>query len=162
MKVQYAAALGVGALRFVTVTTTTAQTQQILVYSDDAQTRSTIIAALGRRVSAEGPPISTREVATEPALRGYLDASVREIARGEPGISLIILDGEATPAGGMGIARTIKDEVFDAPKTLLIIGRADDAWLASWSRADAVISHPIDPFVLAGAVARLLAQTDRV
>ena len=162
MKVRCAAALGIRALRFGIVTTTTAQTQHILVYSDDSQTRSAIIDALGRRVTAEGPPISSREVATEPALRGYLDASVREIARGEPGISLIILDGEATPAGGMGIARTIKDEIFNAPKTLLIIGRADDAWLASWSRADAVISHPIDPFVLAGAVARLLAQTDPV
>ena len=162
MQGQCAAALGGRAVRFGTVTKTTAQTQEVLVYSDDAQTRATIIAALGRRVSAEGPLISTREVATEPALRGYLDASVREIARGEPGVSLIILDGEATPAGGMGIARTIKDEIFNAPKTLLIIGRPDDAWLASWSRADAVISHPIDPFVLAGAAARLLAQTDPI
>ena len=141
------------------MTTTTAQTQQILVYSDDAQTRAEIIAALGRRLSADGPLISSREVATEPALREYLDVSAREIGRGEPGISLIILDGEATPAGGMGIARTIKDEIFNAPKTLLIIGRPDDAWLASWSRADAVISHPIDPFKLAAAASRLLAQT---
>lgn len=140
----------------------TTQIQQILVYSDDARTRASIIAALGRRLSAEGPLVTTTEVATEPALRSALDASVREVGRGEAGISLVILDGEATPAGGMGIARTIKDEIFGAPKILLIIGRPDDAWLASWSMADAVISHPIDPFVLAGAAARLIRQSDPI
>jgi CheY-like chemotaxis protein len=136
------------------------QTQQILVYSDDARTRASIIAALGRRPSANGPLVSATEVATEPALMAALDASARQVSKGEAGISLVILDGEATPAGGMGIARAIKDEIFSAPKILLVIGRPSDAWLASWSRADAVVSHPIDPFVLAGAAARLLGQAD--
>jgi hypothetical protein len=122
------------------------QTQQILVYSDDARTRASIIAALGRRPSANGPLVSATEVATEPALMAALDASARQVSKGE--------------AGGMGIARAIKDEIFSAPKILLVIGRPSDAWLASWSRADAVVSHPIDPFVLAGAAARLLGQAD--
>lgn len=128
------------------------------MYSDDLRTRASIIAALGRRPSADGLLVSTTEVATEPALMAALDSSAREVRRGEPGISLVILDGEATPAGGMGIARAIKDEIFNAPKILLVIGRPSDAWLASWSRADEVISHPIDPFVLAAAAARLLGQ----
>lgn len=138
----------------------TSKTQQILVYSDDAITRAAIVAALGRRPSAHGLPVSTTEIATEPALMAALDESARAIRRGQPGIDLVILDGEATPAGGMGIARAIKDEIFDAPKILLVIGRPGDAWLASWSRADAVVSHPIDPFALASAAATLLGQID--
>jgi hypothetical protein len=138
----------------------TNQTHQILVYSDDALTRASIIAAIGQRPSAQGPLVSAAEVATEPALMVALDASARQVGKGEAGISLVILDGEATPAGGMGIARAIKDEIFSAPKILLVIGRPSDAWLASWSRADAVVSQPIDPFVLAGAAARLLGQAD--
>jgi len=146
------------------VPTSSEQTQQIaqevIVYSDDAQTRATIISALGRRPSANGPLVSTTEIATEPALMAALDASARQVNRGEQGVSLVILDGEATPAGGMGIARAIKDEIFNAPKILLVVGRPSDAWLASWSRADSVIGHPIDPFVLAGAAAGLLGQID--
>lgn len=140
--------------------TPTDTTQQILVYSDNAQTRASVIAAIGRRPSADGPLVSMTEIATEPALMAALDASADEISRSGAGISLVILDGEATPAGGMGIARAIKDEIFNAPKILLVIGRASDAWLASWSRADAIVAHPIDPSVLAGAAARLLGQFD--
>jgi hypothetical protein len=39
---------------------------------------------------------------------------------------------------------------------LLVIGRPDDRWLATWSRADAVISHPIDPVALARELAVLM------
>ena len=37
-----------------------------------------------------------------------------------------------------------------------MIGRADDRWLATWSKADAVISHPIDPVALARELAALM------
>jgi hypothetical protein len=39
---------------------------------------------------------------------------------------------------------------------LLVIGRADDRWLATWSRADAVVSHPIDAVALARELATLM------
>ncbi len=39
---------------------------------------------------------------------------------------------------------------------LLVIGRVDDGWLATWSRADAVVSHPIEPSALAVALAGLM------
>ena len=57
----------------------------------------------------------------------------------------MVLDGEAQPAGGMGVSRQAKDEIYNCPPVLLVIGRADDRWLATWSKADAVVSHPIDP-----------------
>jgi DNA-binding response OmpR family regulator len=78
-------------------------------------------------------------------------------------VDLCILDGEAVPAGGLGICRQIKDEIFRCPPVLVLIGRPQDGWLATWSRADGVVTHPLDPIVVANAVAALvrfrLAQT---
>ena len=71
---------------------------------------------------------------------------------------LLILDGEAAPAGGMGICRQLKDEIYQCPPILVLVGRPQDAWLATWSRADAVVGHPIDAITLADAVARLLRR----
>jgi DNA-binding response OmpR family regulator len=95
------------------------------------------------------PEAEGLEVATHPALIRLLDAG---------GADVMVLDGEAQPSGGMGICRQAKDEIYDCPPVLLIIGRADDGWLATWSRADAVVSHPIDPAALAGALAGLMRQ----
>jgi hypothetical protein len=39
---------------------------------------------------------------------------------------------------------------------LVLIGRPQDAWLATWSRAEAAVPHPIDPIRLADAVTELL------
>lgn len=72
------------------------------------------------------------------------------------GIDLAILDGEATPAGGMGIARQMKDELYQAPPALVLTGRPQDAWLATWSRAEAVVNRPLEPIRLAEAVIDLL------
>jgi DNA-binding response OmpR family regulator len=89
------------------------------------------------------------ECATEPAVIAAVDAG---------GIDLGILDGEATPAGGMGICRQLKDEIFECPPVLVLTGRVQDAWLAAWSRADGVVPHPIDPAVLAATAADLLRR----
>jgi hypothetical protein len=35
---------------------------------------------------------------------------------------------------------------------LVLTGRPQDAWLATWSRADAAVPHPLDPRALADAV----------
>ena len=67
-----------------------------------------------------------------------------------------MLDGEAVPVGGMGVCRQIKDEIFHCPPVLLLIGRPQDAWLATWSRADAAVTLPVDPVEFADALAALL------
>ncbi len=71
-------------------------------------------------------------------------------------ISLAILDGEAVPAGGMGIAKQLKDEIFHCPPVVVLTGRPQDAWLATWSRAEAAVPHPIDPIQLAEAVIAIM------
>jgi len=95
------------------------------------------------------PTIDYVEVATAPIVVDKLDAG---------GIDLAILDGEASPAGGMGVAKQLKDEIADCPPILVLTGRPDDAWLASWSRAEASVPQPIDPIELSSAVIALLRR----
>jgi DNA-binding response OmpR family regulator len=120
---------------------------RVLVYSDDINTRSDIMLSLGKRPHPDLPEVEYAEAATEPVVWQLLDAG---------DIDLAILDGEAVPAGGMGIARQMKDEIYQAPPALVITGRPQDAWLATWSKAEAAVPHPIDPLQLADAVIRLL------
>ncbi|MGW1345450.1 Rv3143 family two-component system response regulator [Kribbella sp. NPDC002412] len=122
---------------------------KVLVYSDDRTTRESVRLALGKRPAADLPVVEYVECATEPAVIKTMDKG---------GIDLAILDGEAVPAGGMGIARQLKDEIFQCPPVLVITGRPQDAWLATWSRAEAAVSHPIDPIRLAEVTADLLRQ----
>jgi hypothetical protein len=56
----------------------------------------------------------------------------------------------------MGIAKQLKDEIYRCPPILVLIGRPQDAWLATWSRAEAAVPHPLDPVRLAEAVTALL------
>ncbi|MGH3473071.1 MAG: hypothetical protein ACRDPG_13635 [Nocardioidaceae bacterium] len=120
---------------------------KVLVYSDDANTRAEVLLSLGKRPHADLPALEYLECATEPVVIQTMDAG---------GIDLAILDGEAVPVGGMGICRQLKDEIFRCPPILVLTGRRDDAWLATWSRADASVPHPIDSIQLAEAVTRLL------
>lgn len=122
---------------------------KVAVYSHDPDTRTRVRLAIGSRPAADVPEAEVTEVATHPALMRMLDDGEFDV---------MVLDGEAQPAGGMGICRQAKDEISSCPPVLLIIGRADDGWLATWSRADAVVSHPIDPVALAEALAGLMRQ----
>ena len=117
----------------------------ILLYASDRLTRENVRLALGRRV-ARDLAVSVVEVATQAAAVTAMDAG---------GVDLAILDGEAVP-GGMGLCRQLKDEVFGCPPALVLTARRDDAWLATWSRADGVLSHPVDPLRLPEVVAGLL------
>jgi DNA-binding response OmpR family regulator len=120
---------------------------RILVYSDNPRTREAVQLALGRRIHPELPELSYVDVATGPMVIKHMDAG---------GFDLVILDGEASPTGGLGIAKQLKDEIDDCPPVLVLTGRPDDAWLANWSRAEAAVPHPIDPIRLGDAVVSLL------
>jgi DNA-binding response OmpR family regulator len=121
----------------------------ILVYSDNARTREKVRSALGKRVHPDLPELTYVDVATAPVVIQHLDAG---------DVDLAILDGEAAPAGGMGLAKQLKDEIANCPPILVLTGRPDDAWLAKWSRAEAAVPHPIDPIQLGEAVAGLLRE----
>lgn len=121
----------------------------VLLYSDDSATRDAVRVGVGRRPAKDVEIVAWRECATAPA--------VIEAVENEQ-YDLLILDGEATPAGGLGLTRQLKNEIEDCPKVLVLTGRAADGWLASWSQAEAAVPHPIDPLVLAGAIATLARQ----
>ena len=127
--------------------------KHIIVYSDDSTVRASVISALGKRAAKDLPEHEIREFATAPALRAYIDT--KNLSGGFRA-DLFILDGETSPEGGLGVARQLKDEVFNCPPVLVITGRQEDSWLAAWSMAEASVVHPIDPFTLAKTAAELL------
>ncbi|MEU9380676.1 hypothetical protein AB0D38_06655 [Streptomyces sp. NPDC048279] len=124
-------------------------TATVLVYSDDSNTREQVRLASGRRPAPDVPFVEFLECATPQAV-------VTELDKG--GIDVCVLDGEAVPLGGMGVCRQIKDEIFNCPPVLLLIGRPQDAWLATWSRADAAVTLPVEPVEFAASLAALLRQ----
>jgi DNA-binding response OmpR family regulator len=121
---------------------------RILLYSDDRTVREQVRLAVGPRLRAHAPQIEWHEVATPSAVIEAADSERWD---------LVVLDGEADKSGGMGLARQLKNEVYECPPLLVLTGRADDAWLASWSLADAVVARPLDPMRVQGTVAGLLA-----
>jgi DNA-binding response OmpR family regulator len=119
----------------------------VLVYSDDANIRASVLRALGKRPATDLPPLEYVEVATDWAV-------IDRVSKGD--IDLAILDGEAVPAGGMGVCRTIKEEIYQSPPIMVLLGRPQDRWLANWSQADGAVAHPLDPIATAKAVTDLL------
>jgi CheY-like chemotaxis protein len=124
-----------------------ARSHTVLVYSDDTAVRDAVRTAIGRRPANDLGRVEWLECATGPEVIAAVDAG---------GIDLCVLDGEAWPTGGLGLAKQMKDELDDCPPTLVLIARRDDAWLATWSEADAVVAHPIDAPELTSAAAELL------
>lgn len=122
----------------------------VLLYSDDVTTRDAVRVGVGRRPAKDVEISQWRECATAPAV---LDA----VASGQ--YDLVILDGEAAPVGGLGLCRQLKNEIPDCPPVIVLTGRPQDGWLASWSRAEAAVPQPIDPLELAGAMAGVVRST---
>lgn len=119
---------------------------QVLLYSDDSSTRDAVRLGVGSRPAKDVRIAGWHECATAPAVIEAADAG---------GYDLLILDGEASPVGGLGLCRQLKNEIFDCPPILVLTGRPQDGWLAAWSQADQAVSHPLDPFALCTAIARL-------
>jgi DNA-binding response OmpR family regulator len=123
-------------------------TSTVLLYSDDAAVRERMRLAIGTRPAAD---LTVRfvEAATQGEVIRLVDGT---------DIDLLVLDGEAAPAGGLGIARQLKDEIDDCPPTCVVIARAADRWLAAYARVDATLMHPLDPMTTGQTVAEMLRQ----
>ena len=123
----------------------------VLVYSDSAATRDAVRTAVGRRPSSDLGRVEYVEAATNAEVLAAVDGG---------GVDVVVLDGEARPTGGLGIAKQLKDELADCPPTLVLVARAGDSWLASWSLADAVLSLPVDAPKVCQAVVDLIKQRE--
>ena len=122
------------------------QVLSVLLYSSNASTRESVRLAVGRRAAADLPPVQWLECATSDAVVAAADAG---------GQDLLVLDGESSPVGGMGLCKQLKDEIYHCPPILVLTGRPQDAWLATWSRADFAVPLPVDPVAIVEAVALL-------
>ncbi len=122
-------------------------THLVVVYSDDPAVRDQVRGALGRRPAGDLGRVEYVELATGEQVVARVD---------QGGVDLVVLDGEAWPTGGMGLAKQMKDELADCPPTLVLVARKVDAWLATWSQADGVVAHPLDPVEITGVAAELL------
>jgi DNA-binding response OmpR family regulator len=121
----------------------------VLVYSNSADVRAQVRTAVGRRPAPDSGRIDWVECATNAEVVEQLD---------EGDLDLVVLDGEAQPTGGAGLARQFKNEIDDCPPIVVLIARSQDAWMASWSLADAVIRQPLDPVEAAAVVAEQLRR----
>ncbi len=126
------------------------ETLTVLVFSHRPEVREAIIMAVGRRPAPDLPRVRFHEASGIAEVLQAADA-------GE--IDLAILDGEAQPTGGMGVSRQLKNEIDDCPPIIVTVRRRDDRWLATWSQADAVLVHPLDPLLAAETVADVLRRS---
>ena len=125
---------------------TSDSTSTVLLYSDDPKVRDRMRLAMGTRPAAD---LTVR----------FIDATTQgEVVRlvDSTDIDLLVLDGEAQPAGGLGISRQLKDEFDDCPPTVVVIARAADRWLAAYASVDATLTHPLDPMTTGQTVAAML------
>jgi DNA-binding response OmpR family regulator len=118
----------------------------VLLYSDDVTTRDAVRVNVGRRPARDVEVTAWRECATAAAVIEAVESSRFDV---------LVLDGEAAPMGGLGLCRQLKNEIFGCPPVLVLTGRPQDGWLATWSQADLAVPHPLDPIALASAVAEL-------
>ncbi|OXM60417.1 hypothetical protein [Amycolatopsis vastitatis] len=123
------------------------RSMRVLVFSHKPEVREAIVNAVGRRPAADLARVDYVEAA------GIADV-LSEVDAGN--VDLAILDGEAQPTGGIGLCRQLKSEITDCPPIVVAVRRRDDRWLATWSQADAVLVHPLDPLTAAETVADVL------
>jgi DNA-binding response OmpR family regulator len=127
---------------------TKAATFVVLLYSDKPAVRDRIRQAIGARPA--------RDMIVRFVDASTYDECIKIVDSTD--VDLLVLDGEAQPAGGLGIARQLRDEVEDCPPICVVIARNADRWLAAYSRADAVLVHPLDPMTTGRTVADFLRQ----
>jgi two-component system response regulator len=120
---------------------------RIAIYSDRPQLREDVHSAFSTSIAPDLPAVDVIDFATGPAL-------IRALHNKE--LDLCVLDGETAPLGSMGLSYQINAEIDDHPPLLVLLQRRDDAWLSTWSKADAVYLLPVDPISLPRAAAALL------
>jgi len=132
------------------MSTAEAVNRTVLVFSHLPQVREQIVNAVGRRPAPDIGRITFTEAGTVAEVLAHLDAGA---------VDLAVLDGEAQPTGGIGLCRQVKHEITHCPPVIVVVRRHDDRWLATWSMADAVLVHPLDPLTAAETVADVLRSS---
>jgi CheY-like chemotaxis protein len=122
-------------------------TVRVLLACSDSTVAAAVQSALG---DAENEIV---HVATPHRALGLVDAGER--------YDVVIADADMTPEGGFALSRELKARALmgrEVPPVALLITRHEDTWLASWSRADAFVQKPADPFDLLEVVQALASD----
>lgn len=120
---------------------------KVLLVTTDARIEADVRAAL------MGDDVHVLQVATPQRALAYLLERQGEL-------DIVVADGDTAPTGGFAFSHQLKqrkDMGDDVPPIVLLIARDDDRWMAKWSRADAYIRKPIDPFDLEQVVRAIVA-----
>lgn len=125
------------------------QELNVLVYSDNRETRAEVMNAVGRRVARDWPPINWTEAATWQG--AYMKVEENEF-------DLLILDAETPKLGGIGFGKMIRDELDENMPLVVLIGRPQDEWLARVSKPNAILPYPVNARELHEAVKEILAK----
>jgi len=125
---------------------------EVLVYSDNRDTRNEVMQSVGRRVAKGLPPINWTEAATWEG--AYLLVEENQY-------DMLILDGEAAKLGGIGFGKMVRDELDPNMPFVILIGRPQDEWLARVANPNQILEHPIDPRSLSASVAEILKEKVR-
>lgn len=120
----------------------------ILVYSDNRDTRGDVMRAVGRRVGKGMPEIRWTESAT-------YEGAYMKIQENK--YDLLILDGEAAKLGGIGLGKMVRDEIDPNMPFIILIARPQDEWLARVSKPNGILPFPVDAKALSQEVARVLS-----
>lgn len=105
---------------------------KVILASDDPRVRAWLQMALG-------PDWRTLEASN--------GLEARSLAAGES-TDLVIADETMAPYGAFGLCRDLKI-LPRPPAVLIILERAQDAWLAGWAGADRWLVRPVEPFEVA-------------
>jgi DNA-binding response OmpR family regulator len=123
---------------------------RVLLVSVDPQVREMM--ALSTRSASRGSDEPFESLEASDGLRGIAKAW-----RYLPDV--VVVDEIMSRAGAFALAKELKGA--DPPFTgavVILLERAQDAWLAKWSGADAWFVKPVNPFELADTVAEFAAK----
>lgn len=86
-------------------------------------------------------------------------AAARDLVR-QGAVDVLVVDGDLRPKGGYSLLYELAAEADLAnsqpPRSIVLVERSEDNWLAGWAQADATVAKPVDPFALTKAVRGLL------
>jgi DNA-binding response OmpR family regulator len=120
---------------------------KVLLVTTDARIEADVRSAL------MGEDNHVLHVATPQRALAYLCERPNEM-------DIVVADADTAPTGGFALSWDMKahDQMGDPmPPIVLLIARDDDRWMAKWSRADAFIRKPVDPFDLDAVVRAVVA-----
>jgi DNA-binding response OmpR family regulator len=125
---------------------------EVLLVSPDPESRD-MMALAARSIE--------RSIGTELRFRAAANGElgIKAALRDRP--EIVVADEIASRAGAFALAKALRDDAEPFTGAIVILlERKHDAWLASWSGANAWFVKPVDPFELADRLLELVTEKE--